>query len=465
MANNTYDLVVIGAGPGGYVAAIRAAQLGMRVACVDKSEVGGTCLNIGCIPSKALLESSELYYQTGETFKRHGIKIRDIKLDLPAMMARKDKIVKILTSGVKGLFRKNKVEYFQGKGSIKSPGKVEVSSEKNSDVLDAKNILIATGSVPVSLPNLPFDGTHVITSTEALSLPKVPQKMVVIGAGAVGLELGSVWNRLGAEVHVIELMEHIIPGMDQECTGQLQKILEKQGMTFQLKASAQSAEIKKGKVHLTVTKNSEKSKITCDCVLVAVGRKSYTDGLGAQEAGIEIDKRGKILVDNQFQTNVPGIFAIGDVIPGPMLAHKAEEEGIAAVELMAGKAGHINYDAVPNVVYTYPELASVGMTGEAVKEKGMKVRIGKFPFRANGRAHSLEATDGMVKVISDEKTDRMLGLHILGARASDMIAEAAIAMEFSASAEDIARSVHAHPTLAEIVKEAALAVDNRAIHM
>ena len=465
MNKTKFDLLVIGAGPGGYVAAIRAAQLGMRVACIEKEALGGTCLNVGCIPSKALLESSELLYQARTTFPRHGIKTGPVDHDLSAMMKRKDGIVKTMNRGVKGLFRKNKVEHIEGNARLTGPGSVEVERAEGVESVKGDRILIATGSAPVELPDLPFDGVHVLSSTEALSLPKTPERLVVIGAGAIGLELGSVWSRLGSEVLVIELMDHILPGMDLEMTRQLQKSLEKQGLVFQLGARAKSSAVRKGKLHLTVEHGSETRDEGCDHVLVSVGRRPHTEGLGVEQVGVDMDEKGRIMVNENYETNLAGVYAIGDVIPGPMLAHKAEEEGIAAVELMAGKGGHLNYEAIPNVVYTSPELASVGMTEEIAKEKGIEIRAGKFPFIANGRAHALESTEGLVKVISHSRTDRLLGMHILGVRASEIIAEGAVAIEFSASSEDIARSVHAHPTLPEAIKEAALAVAGRGIHI
>ncbi len=460
----SFDLIVIGAGPGGYVAAIRAAQLGMSVGCIEKEVLGGTCLNIGCIPSKALLESSELYHQARTTFKRHGIQVGEVEVDLGAMMKRKEQIVQKMTRGVQGLFRKNKVTHIEGTARLTGSGAVEVEKGEGKETLKAERILIATGSAPIELPGLRFDGEHIISSTEALTLSEPPGRLVVIGAGAIGLELGSVWNRLGSEVLVVELLDHILPGMDLEMGAQLQKLLEKQGLSFMLETLAEASEVRDGKIHLTLASGSEKREEACDRVLVAVGRRPHTEGLGAKEAGVELDEKGRVVVNERYETSLPGVYAIGDVIAGPMLAHKAEEEGVAAVELMAGKAGHVNYDAVPGVVYTHPELAAVGMTEEAARESGFKVRVGKFPFLANGRAHSLEATEGSVKVISDEKTDRLLGMHIVGARASEMIGEAVVAMEFSASAEDIARTMHAHPTLPEAIKEAALAVEKRAIH-
>jgi dihydrolipoamide dehydrogenase len=456
-----YDLIVIGAGPGGYVAAIRAAQLGMKVACVEKdASLGGTCLNVGCIPSKALLDSSEHFALAKHSFSKHGIKVQGLELDLPAMMGRKDQVVSTLTRGVAGLFKKNKVDHVKGAAKIAGPGKVLV----NNTTLSTQNILIATGSAPIPLPSMPFDGKQIVSSTEALALPKVPQKLLVIGAGVIGLELGSVWNRLGSEVKYIEFLDRCAPNMDREMTSLLQRSLEKQGLKFQFQTSAQGAKVENGKVTVAWKRGDETGQDAADVVLVAVGRKPYTDALGLKEAGVELDSKGFVVVDQRFQTNLPGIYAIGDVIGGLMLAHKAEEEGVAAVELIAGKAGHVNYDAIPNVVYTDPELASVGKTEEELKAANIAYNVGKFPFAANGRAKALDSIEGQVKILADAKTDRLLGMHILGPRASDIITEGAIAIEFGASAEDLARSVHAHPTLPEAIKEAALAVEKRAIH-
>jgi dihydrolipoamide dehydrogenase len=460
-----FDLIVIGAGPGGYVAAIRAAQLGMRVGCVEKAALGGTCLNVGCIPSKALLDSSELFYQAGTTFGRHGIRVGQVELDLAAMMARKDQVVQTLTRGVAGLFRKHGVESFRGTASIDSPTAVKVRQDHGAITLPTKRILIATGSVPMPLPHLPFDGTSILSSTEALALPAVPERLVVIGAGAVGLELGSVWGRLGAEVLVVELMDRILPGMDRELAAHLQRLLERQGLSFRLSTTAESATVHEGTVHLTLASGTEQNSVACDHVLVAIGRRPYTDGLGLTELGVALDDRGRIAVTDRFETSVPGIYAIGDAIAGPMLAHKAEGEGLAAVEGMAGRAGSVNYQAIPSVVYTSPEFASVGLSEEEAQARGRTIRVGTFPFLANGRARCLDATEGLVKVIGDATTDRLLGVHILGARASDLIAEAVVAMEFAASVEDLALSVHAHPSLPEAIKEAALAALQRAIHL
>jgi len=461
-----FDLIVIGSGPGGYVAAIRAAQLGMRVACVEKGPtLGGTCLNIGCIPSKALLDSSEHYHAARNRLAAHGVKIGSVDLDLPTMMARKDKVVKGLTQGVASLFKKNQITRVTGSGRLAGGGTIEVTNGAHIEHLRARHVLIATGSAPIELPGLTMDGTRIISSTEALSLQRVPERLLVIGAGAIGLELGSVWNRLGARVVVAEFMDRIVPSMDRKMGEHLRKVLEKQGMTFQLRTTAREASVRDGSVHVTLESAGRTTAEVCDLVLVAVGRRPFTDGLGAREAGVALDERGRITVDAYYATNVAGIYAIGDVIAGPMLAHKAEEEGIAAVERMAGQPGHVNYDAIPNVVYTWPELASVGMTEEQAQNQEIPLRIGSFPFLANGRARCMNDTDGLVKILADERSDRVLGIHILGPRASDLIAEAALAMEFGASAEDIARTVHAHPTLPEAVKEAALAVHRRALHI
>ncbi len=463
--SETFDLVVIGSGPGGYVAAIRAAQLGMRTACVEKyASLGGTCLNVGCIPSKALLDSSEHFALARHGLAAHGIKAT-VELDLATMMKRKDTVVRGLTSGIEGLFRKNKVTRLTGVGRIAAPGRVEVTGEKGVETLETRRILIATGSKPAALPGIAFDGRRIVHSTDALALPAVPARMIVVGAGAIGLELGSVWMRLGAEVLVLEFMDRIVPGMDRTMGAALQKVLERQGMKFELNASAKAARIEGERVRVTVESGGATRDEVCDVLLVAVGRRPYTDGLGAREAGVAMDEKGRIQVSEAYQTSVPGIFAIGDVIAGPMLAHKAEEEGIAAVETMAGQAGHVRYDCIPNVVYTWPELASVGLTVEEAKARGLEVGTGTFPFMANGRARAMNERDGQVTIVTDARTDRIVGAHILGPRASDLIAELAFAMEMGASAEDIARSVHAHPTLPEAVKEAALAVAGRAIHI
>ncbi len=463
-----FDLVIIGAGPGGYVAAIRAAQLGMRVACVEKdSSLGGTCLNVGCIPSKALLHSSHLYAETKRGLKEHGIRTGAVSLDLGAMLKRKDKVVTILTRGIAGLFKKNGVTHVKGRARLAAPDRVVIEDGADGGrTLQAKNIVLASGSAPIELPGLPFDGERIIDSTRALTLEKVPEHLLVVGAGAIGLELGSVWSRLGTKVTVVELTPGVTPGMDVEMAGLLHRSLAKQGIGFHFETKVESATAHEKGVTLEITdKASVASELQADIVLVAVGRRAYAEGLGLEEIGVALDDRGRIPVDARYATNVPGVYAIGDVIPGPMLAHKAEDEGVACVELLAGKAGHVNYDAVPAVVYTHPEFASVGQTEEQVRAAGIDVSIGRFPFAGNGRARTMGETDGQVKVLADAKTDRVLGVHIVGVGASDLIAEATVAIEFGASAEDIARSIHAHPTLPEALREAALAVDGRALHL
>ena len=465
MAETSYDLIVIGAGPGGYVAAIRAAQLGLKVACVEKEEaLGGTCLRVGCIPSKALLESSELYHEARESFIRHGIKVGEVGLDLPAMLKRKDDVVRANTRGIDGLFKKGKVARYLGHGRLAGAGKVTVESagDRPAETLAAKNILIATGSKVAMLPDVKVDGRIVVTSTEALAFSEVPKHLIVIGAGAIGLELGSVWKRLGAEVTVLEYLNRILPGMDAEIAEEARKALAKQGLVFKLGTRVKSAKAE-GAGALVEVEGAE--TLRADKVLLAVGRVPNTENLGLEAAGIKVDNRGRIPVDAHFATSVPGIYAIGDVIPGVMLAHKAEDEGVACVERLVTGYGHVNYNAIPNVVYTHPEIASVGRTEEELKADGIAYKKGSFPFMANGRARALGQTEGKVKVLADEKTDRILGVHILGPRAGDLIAEAVVAMEFGASAEDIARSSHAHPTLAEAMKEAALGVDGRSIHI
>ncbi len=464
-----YDLVVIGAGPGGYVAAIRAAQLGMRVACVEKQPtLGGTCLNIGCIPSKALLDSSELYHLARHRFAKHGIKTGEVSLDVAALLARKDEVVKGLTDGVRGLFRKNKITTVHGLGRLTTPTTVVVRDAAGAEsTLDAAHVLLATGSVPIELPFLPFDGKTVVSSTEALCFPKVPSHLVVVGGGYIGLELGSVCKRLGSKVSVVEFLPRIVPMMDLEVGQLLFRSLSKQGLEFQLETKVTGAKIDGDRVTVsTETKEGQKLSLDCDKVLVAVGRRPYTAGLGLETVGIKADpKTGKVAVDKKYRTNVPTISAIGDLIDGPMLAHKAEDEGVAFAELLAGKAGHVDYDTIPSVIYTWPEVASVGATEEQLRERGVAYNVGKFPFLANGRAKAMDESEGLVKILADAKTDRVLGVHIIGPRASDLIAEAVTTMEFSGSAEDIARICHAHPTLSEAVREAALAVDKRAIHM
>lgn len=462
---DSYDLIVIGAGPGGYVAAIRAAQLGMKVALVEKeSALGGTCLNVGCIPSKALLESSEQFHAASHAFAAHGITVDGVKMDVSAMMARKATIVKSLTDGIAALMKKNKVTVVRGLGRLDGPGKVAVLADGSVTDLLAKNILLAMGSLPMALPFLPYDGEKVVTSTEALSFPEVPKRLAVIGAGAVGLELGSVWNRLGSRVTVVELLPTITPFADGMAAKFLQRGLAAQGMNIKLQCKVTGAEVTSSGVLLQVENpKGEAEAVEADKVLVSVGRKPCTENAGLKEAGVAFDGP-RVAVDDHFSTNLEGVYAIGDLVRGPMLAHKAEEEGIAAVERMAGKAGHVNYAVIPNIVYTHPELAMVGRTEEELKKEGVPIKVGRFYFAANGRALSLGEREGLCKVIAHAETDRLLGVHIVGARASDMIAEAAVAMEFKASAEDLARTCHAHPTLSEILKEAAMAVDKRAIH-
>jgi dihydrolipoamide dehydrogenase len=460
MADTDFDLIVIGAGPGGYVAAIRAAQLGMKVACVEREYLGGTCLNVGCIPSKALLDSSERFYAAKNQLARHGIVVGQLSIDLARMMTRKEQVVKALTTGVGSLFRKNKVQHIVGHGTITAPGTVQVDRKSYT----AKRLLIATGSAPIELPGLKYDGKSILSSTEVLTLTEIPKKLIVVGAGYIGLEMASVWSRLGSDILVLEFLDRCLPPSDAEMASALQKLLEKQGLKFRFGTVAQSAAVENGQVKVTWKSGDETGIEQVDKVLVCVGRRPVTDKLGLDKIGVTINPKGFIVVDEKYQTNVPGIFAIGDVIGRIMLAHNAEEEGIAAVELMAGKAGHVNYHCCPSVVYTHPELAQVGFTEEQARQRG-PVNIGKFPFIANGRARGMDETDGFVKVIADAKTDRVLGVHILAAHASDVIAEATVAMEFGASSEDIGRSFHAHPTLPEAFKEAALAVEKRAIHI
>lgn len=470
MARQRYDLVVIGAGPGGYQAAIRASQLGMKTAVVEKNPtLGGTCLNVGCIPSKALLESSEIFAETKEGLAVHGIKTSGVELDLATMMARKRSVVDGLTRGVQGLMKKNKIDVWHGRARIAAPtpeGLVEVKGSNDGE-LETPRILVATGSLPVALPHLPFDGKRVLSSTEALSLDGVPAKMLVVGGGAIGLELGSVWARLGSKVRVVELMDQVVPGSDRRSAQLLERALKKQGLDILLQTSAVAAEVgaKAVKVTLESKKDGKRTTDSYDVVLVAVGRKAYTETLGLAEVGVALDERGRIPIGPHYETNVPGIFAIGDVVAGLMLAHKASEEGVACVERMAGVAGHVNYSAIPGVVYTWPELASVGLSEEAAKAAGYQIKVGSFPFTATPRARCTGHTDGGVRIIADAVTDTVLGVHIVGATASELIAEAAVAMEFGATAEDIARSVHAHPTLAEALKEAALGVDGRSLHI
>jgi dihydrolipoamide dehydrogenase len=459
-----YDVIVIGSGPGGYVCALRAAQLGLKVACVEKrATLGGTCLNIGCIPSKALLQSSENYAAVTHDFAAHGIDVGAVKLDLGRMLARKDEVVSANVKGVEFLFRKNKVTWLKGTARIPAPGTVEV----DGIAYPTKHIVIATGSESVNLPGLDIDEQRIVTSTGALALSGIPKHLVVVGGGYIGLELGSVWRRLGAEVAVIEFMDRIVPNMDIEIGRNFQRILTKQGLKFRLSTKVAGARLTNTGVVLTLepSQGGAAEEIAADVVLVAVGRRANTDGLGLDSAGVALDERGRVKTDAHWATNVPGIHAIGDVIAGPMLAHKAEEEGVAVAERLAGQAGHVNYAVIPGVVYTWPEVAAVGQTEEELKADGVEYRIGKFPFTANGRARAMGDTDGFVKILADKATDRILGAHIIGPDAGTLIAELATAMEFGAAAEDVARTCHAHPTLNEAVKEAALAVEGRALHI
>ncbi len=464
-----YDLVVIGTGPGGYVCAVRAAQLGLKTAVVEKrATFGGTCLNVGCIPSKAMLHASELYEEAGHSFAQMGIKVGAPTVDLPALLKYKDGNVESNVKGVDFLFKKNKIEAFHGSGRIAAPGKVEVkAADGKTQILETKAIVIATGSDVARLNGIDIDEKRVVSSTGALELPKVPQKLVVVGAGIIGMELGSVWRRLGAEVTVVEFLDHILPGLDTEIARQFQRLQQRQGITFKLSSKVTGVDTsgKMLKVKIEPVEGGGAETIEADVVLVAIGRVPYTEGLGLEAAGVKKDNRGRVVVDPHYATNVAGVYAIGDAVAGPMLAHKAEEEGVAVAEILAGQAGHVNYDVIPNVVYTFPEIASVGKTEEELKSAGVAYNAGKFPFSANARARANLATDGFVKILADAKTDRVLGVHILGPDAETMVAEAAIAMEFGASSEDIARTCHAHPTLSEAMKEAALAVAKRAINM
>ncbi len=462
MSEHAYDLVVIGAGPGGYVAAIRASQLGLKVACVEKeAQLGGTCLRVGCIPSKALLQSSEKFHEAKEEFAQHGITAK-VSLDLEKMMARKDKVVGGLTDGVAHLFRKNGVTHYSGHGRILNTTSVVVEKGRKKQVLETRDILIATGSKVARLPGVDFDGDRIGDSTTALSYPSVPKHLVIIGAGVIGLELGSVWSRLGARVTVLEYMDRILPGMDADVASAAKTVFKKQGLNFELGVRVTGAKVSKNRC---LVEHDGGKPIACDRVLVAVGRVPNTDKLGLESVGVSLDPKGRIPVGPDFQTSAPHIYAIGDVIAGPMLAHKAEEEGIACVERIVTGHGHINYESIPNIVYTHPEIASVGRTEEELKQAGVEFKRGKFPFMANGRARAMGSTEGFVKILAHAETDRILGAHIIGPNAGDLIAEIAVAIEFSASAEDIARSCHAHPTLSEVVKEAAMNIEGRAIHM
>lgn len=466
MPNPTYDVVVIGSGPGGYVCAIRAAQLGLSVAVVEKEPTfGGTCLNVGCIPSKALLESSELFHKANKEFKKHGIKVTP-ELDLPQMMKRKDKIVASLTRGVAALFDKNGITPYRGLGRFKSSNEVEVLGEDGavSATLSAAAVVIATGSKVAQLRGVDADGERIFGSTEALSLPDVPQRLAVIGAGVIGLEMGSVWARLGSKVTVLEYLGAVFPGADADISAQAQKSFRRLGMKFELGVAVQSAVVEGDVVKLTYAEGDETKTLEVDRVLVSVGRWANTDGLNAEGIGLALDKRGRVEIDDHWRTNVAGVYAIGDVVKGPMLAHKAEDEGVAVAEILAGKPGHVNFDVIPSVIYTHPEVASVGRTEQQLVEAGVAFNVGRFPFLPNGRAKAMEGTDGFVKILADATTDELLGVHIIGPMAGELIGECALAMEFGASSEDLARTCHAHPTLSEAIKEAALDANGRVIH-
>ena len=465
---NNFDVIVVGGGPGGYVCAIRAAQLGLKTACVEsRGSLGGTCLNVGCIPSKSLLNLSKNYSMASKEFDNLGIETGGIKLNLKKMMLSKEKSIQVLTKGVEFLFKKNKVTYIRGNGVLFSKNNVVVYDDKNvKKNYNAKNIVIATGSTPTSIPGIKIDEKNIISSTGALSLSKVPKSLLIVGGGYIGLEMGSVWSRLGTEVTVVEYLDHITPGMDKEISNEFKKILMKQGFKFRLNSKVTSTKSKSNSVLVEIVDNSNSKKETIESekVLVSVGRKAYTEGLNLSKIGIKRDTKGRIEVDKKFQTSTENIYAIGDVIKGPMLAHKAEEEGIAVAEILAGQAGHVNYDTIPGVIYTSPEVAYVGKTEEELKKNKIDYKVGKFPFIANSRAKVNNETDGFVKILAESKTDKVLGVHIIGPHSGDMIAEMALAMEFGASAEDIARTCHAHPTYTEAIKEAALSVDKRPIH-
>ena len=464
---DSFDLVVIGGGPGGYVCAIRAAQLGLKTACVEsRGTLGGTCLNVGCIPSKSLLNLSENFHKAKKDFNNQGIEIEGVKLNIEKMMSNKNKSVQVLTKGVEFLFKKNKVTYIRGKGVLFSKNNIIVYDNNNKTSYNAKNIVIATGSTVASLPGIEIDEKNIISSTGALSLNSVPKKLAVIGGGYIGLEMGSVWSRLGAEVTVIEYLEHITPGMDREISSEFKKILTRQGIKFKMGSRVNKVKSSNSSVLINYTdlKSSKDETLEFDKVLVSVGRKPYTEGLNLTKIGVKKDNKGRIEVNEKLQTSISNIYAIGDVIKGPMLAHKAEEEGIAVAEILAGQSGHVNYDVIPGVIYTSPEVATVGKTEERLKEEKISYKVGKFPFLANSRAKVNNETEGFVKILADSKTDKVLGVHIIGPHCGDMIAEMALAMEFGASAEDIARTCHAHPTHTEAIKEAALAVDKRPIH-
>ena len=460
-----FDVTVIGGGPGGYVCAIRLSQLGLKTACIEsRGSLGGTCLNVGCIPSKSLLNLSENFHKA-KNFEKIGIEIGEIKLNLGKMMKNKEKAVTVLTKGIEFLFKKNKVSYFKGKGSFKSSNEIVVSRDGEETVIETEKAIISTGSEPVSIPGMEFDEEKIISSTGALSLEKLPKKMVVVGGGYIGLEMGSVWSRLGTEVEVVEFLDHITPGMDREISTEFMKILKKQGIKFKLNTKVEKiTKNENGVILEVIDKENKKNNIEADVVLISVGRRPYTTGLKLENVGVKTDEKGKVKVDKNFETNIKNIFAIGDVIDGPMLAHKAEEEGIPVAEFIAGQSGHVNYEIIPGVIYTTPEVASVGKTEEQLNEKKINFKVGKFPFMANSRAKAIDEPEGFVKILADATSDKVLGVHIIGPHAGEMIAEMAIAMEFGASSEDIARTCHAHPTFSEAIKEAALSVEKRQIH-
>ena len=460
-----FDVTVIGGGPGGYVCAIRLSQLGLKTACIEsRGSLGGTCLNVGCIPSKSLLNLSENFHKA-KNFSKIGIEVGEVKLNLSKMMENKEKAVSALTKGIEFLFKKNKVTYFKGKGSFKSVNEISVFSDNKEVIIQTNKTIISSGSEPISIPGMEFDEEKIISSTGALSLSKLPKKMVIVGGGYIGLEMGSVWSRLGTEVEVIEFLDHITPGMDREISDEFMKILKKQGIKFNLNTKVEKIEkTQNGVILETNDKENKKNRFEADVALLSVGRKPNTNGLNLENIGVEIDKKGRIIVDKNFETNIKKIYAIGDVIDGPMLAHKAEEEGIAVAELIAGQSGHVNYDIIPGVIYTSPEVAYVGKTEEELKKNNNNYKVGKFPFIANSRAKAIGEAEGFVKILADTKTDKVLGVHIIGLHAGEMIAEMSIAMEFGASSEDIARTCHAHPTFSEAIKEAALSVEKRQIH-
>ncbi len=461
-----FQAVVIGGGPGGYVCAIRLAQLGIKTACIEsRGSLGGTCLNVGCIPSKSLLNLSEEFHKV-KNLSSKGIEVGKVKLDLSKMMKNKDKAVTILTKGVEFLFKKNKVTYFKGIGSFKSKNSILIKDEKNNETtIETEKIIIATGSIPASMPGVKFDEKIIVSSTGALKLEKVPKRMVVVGGGYIGLEMGSVWSRLGAEVHVIEFLDHITPGMDREISKEFMKILKKQGIKFHMQHKVEAVKKNKSGASIsTVDKDGNKKNFECDVVLISVGRKPNTNGLNLEKIGLQLDEKKRVKTNKNFQTNIENIYALGDVISGPMLAHKAEDEGIAVAENIVGQSGHVNYDTIPGVVYTTPEVATIGKTEEQLNEKKVQYKVGKFSFMANSRAKAIDDTEGFVKILADARTDKVLGAHLIGPHAGELIAEIGVAMEFGASSEDIARTCHAHPTFSEAVKEAALSVDKRAIH-